>query len=269
MKIAICIKKDLVGNRVLNHLARGLVGHQLLAILCDRVSGAERAATQSTDFVFYERDLVIEHLFPAIDRAEYRPDPQRRMLSFGQLEREYAMEVFDGDDINTGDTFRKLAGFSPDYTVSVRYNYIFREPAIALARRAVLNVHPGLLPGFAGVYPSFRALQQGCAEFGATLHLIEDARIDHGPVLAQCRIPVDAGRSALWHIMEAYHSGADLLLDHLAAVQAGSAPAARAQDTGSRRYFGYPTQDEFHELAARGIHLVDHREYLEWLDDYR
>ncbi len=269
MKIAICIKKDLVGNRVLNRLASGLAGHQILAILCDRVSDAERAATQATDFVFYERDLVIDHLFPAIDRTAYKADPGRRMLSFGQLARQQVLEVFDGGDINSGETFDRLADFAPDYTVSVRYNYIFREPAIRLARCAVLNVHPGLLPGFAGVYPSFRALQQECPEFGATLHLIEDARIDHGPVLARRSMPVDRQRSALWHIIEAYRVGADLLLDYLAAAEDGGAQAGIAQDARERRYFGYPTQEEFHELIARGIRLVDHDEYLEWLDEYR
>jgi phosphoribosylglycinamide formyltransferase-1 len=61
----------------------------------------------------------------------------------------------------------------------------------------ILNIHPGLLPqyggpGMYGMNVHRAVLQAGEAESGATVHLV-DAEYDHGRVLDQLRVPVQAG----------------------------------------------------------------------------
>lgn len=61
----------------------------------------------------------------------------------------------------------------------------------------VLNIHPALLPkhggrGFYGRAVHEAVLASGDTETGATVHLV-DGLYDHGPVLAQARVPVLAG----------------------------------------------------------------------------
>lgn len=61
----------------------------------------------------------------------------------------------------------------------------------------VLNIHPALLPkyggrGFYGRAVHKAVLASGDTETGATVHLV-DQFYDHGPVLAQARVPVLAG----------------------------------------------------------------------------
>ncbi len=53
----------------------------------------------------------------------------------------------------------------------------------------MLNIHPSLLPAFAGLHTHRRALQAGCQAVGATVHFVT-AELDHGPIVMQSVVPV-------------------------------------------------------------------------------
>lgn len=53
----------------------------------------------------------------------------------------------------------------------------------------LLNIHPSLLPSFAGLHTHERAIAAGCRFAGATVHQVT-AELDHGPILAQAVVPV-------------------------------------------------------------------------------
>jgi phosphoribosylglycinamide formyltransferase-1 len=59
----------------------------------------------------------------------------------------------------------------------------------------LVNIHPSLLPAFAGLHTHQRALDAGCQVAGATVHLVT-AELDHGPILAQAVVPVLPGDTA-------------------------------------------------------------------------
>ena len=56
----------------------------------------------------------------------------------------------------------------------------------------LVNIHPSLLPAFAGLHSHRRALQAGCRIAGATVHLVT-AQVDTGLILAQAVVPILAG----------------------------------------------------------------------------
>ncbi|MCL6517418.1 MAG: phosphoribosylglycinamide formyltransferase [Alicyclobacillus sp.] len=56
----------------------------------------------------------------------------------------------------------------------------------------IVNLHPSLLPAFPGRHAVRDALAAGVRETGVTVHLVDEG-IDTGPVIAQWRVPVDAG----------------------------------------------------------------------------
>lgn len=53
----------------------------------------------------------------------------------------------------------------------------------------ILNIHPSLLPAFAGLDAQKQALEYGVKFSGCTVHLV-DEELDHGPVVAQAVVPV-------------------------------------------------------------------------------
>ena len=58
-----------------------------------------------------------------------------------------------------------------------------------------MNIHPSLLPAFAGLHTQQRAIDAGCKVTGATVHLVT-SELDHGPILAQAVVPVLPGDTA-------------------------------------------------------------------------
>ena len=60
--------------------------------------------------------------------------------------------------------------------------------------RAVVNIHPSLLPAFPGLHTHARALDAGVRVHGCTVHLV-DAGVDTGLILAQAGLEVREGES--------------------------------------------------------------------------
>jgi phosphoribosylglycinamide formyltransferase-1 len=61
--------------------------------------------------------------------------------------------------------------------------------------RAVINVHPALLPAFPGLHAVQQALDYGVKVFGVTVHFV-DAGIDTGPVILQRAIELPGAADA-------------------------------------------------------------------------
>lgn len=59
----------------------------------------------------------------------------------------------------------------------------------------LINIHPSLLPAFAGLDTHRRALEAGCKVAGATVHWVTPD-LDHGPIVAQAVVAVQAGDDA-------------------------------------------------------------------------
>ena len=53
----------------------------------------------------------------------------------------------------------------------------------------ILNIHPSLLPSFAGLEAQSQALDHGVRISGCTVHFV-DARLDAGPIIVQAAVPV-------------------------------------------------------------------------------
>ena len=53
----------------------------------------------------------------------------------------------------------------------------------------MLNIHPSLLPAFAGLHTHARALEAGAKLHGCTVHHVTQV-MDEGPIIAQAAVPV-------------------------------------------------------------------------------
>ena len=53
----------------------------------------------------------------------------------------------------------------------------------------MINIHPSLLPAFAGINTHARALEDGVKFAGCTVHFVTP-ELDHGPIIAQATVPV-------------------------------------------------------------------------------
>lgn len=75
--------------------------------------------------------------------------------------------------------------------VALTFDRILPPPLVAAYARRIINVHPALLPAFAGMRGIERTLESGVRIGGATIHEVVDA-VDAGPIIAQAAVDVRA-----------------------------------------------------------------------------
>jgi phosphoribosylglycinamide formyltransferase 1 len=73
------------------------------------------------------------------------------------------------------------------------YMELLSESFLSRFPRAVINVHPSLLPAFPGLGAIEQALAYGVKVFGVTVHFV-DAGVDSGPVIAQQAVELPDAR---------------------------------------------------------------------------
>ena len=265
MKIAICAKRDLVSATALNVLLAGFEGrHSVMIILSDKVNAAERSLPQAQDFVFYERDLAIDLMFSLLDEN----DQHGELLTFEALAKKYDAPLYVLGNINDEKNVELVKTWQPDLLLSIRYNYIFKQAILDSVKRATLNLHPGLLPHYAGMYAPFHALNHGEPSLGCTLHYIDDEAIDAGEIISTAQYSADRGQSVMHHFEQCYRLGMGLILQAVGEFENNVKPASKKQNLDNKKYFSYPTTEEFNEFSDKGGVLITHGELLSALKKY-
>lgn len=85
-----------------------------------------------------------------------------------------------------------VAASAPDWILLAGYMRILTPGFCQRFAGRLLNIHPSLLPLYPGLHTYERALADGCAEHGSTVHFVT-AELDGGPRIAQVRVPIAPG----------------------------------------------------------------------------
>ena len=96
---------------------------------------------------------------------------------------------------------------APDLVLLAGFMRILGDAFVQRYVGRLLNIHPSLLPAFAGLHTHQRALDAGCKLAGATVHLVTPT-LDHGPIIAQAAVPVlpdDTAHSLSARVLAAEH----------------------------------------------------------------
>lgn len=265
VKIILCSKRDLTSVVVLNDLlARlsALPGTSVALWLAERTRTVETAVPELTRMKFLERDLPFRILFPLIDTNPAAGAGS--LLTLDGLLARHALPCRIVTSMKAPETLKGIDDFGPDLILSVRYSFVFRQEIIARPRFGIINVHPGRLPAYAGLYPHFHSMLAGEAAVGCSVHQVDDG-IDSGPLLATGAVPIDPSRSAWRHNLDSHLLGNRLVVDIVRALEAGVAPRAVAQAEPGPIHRTYPTRQEFDRFRDRGLSLIKETEYIDVL----
>jgi methionyl-tRNA formyltransferase len=124
-----------------------------------------------------------------------------------------------------------LAQWAPDVLVVVAYGLLLPPALLGLPRLGAINIHASLLPRWRGAAPIQRAILAGDAETGITIMQIE-AGLDTGAMLAQQRIPIEAGANSQQLHDQLAQLGAELLLATLRLAEDGRLRPKPQSDQG-------------------------------------
>jgi phosphoribosylglycinamide formyltransferase-1 len=84
---------------------------------------------------------------------------------------------------------RMLREAEVELVVLAGFMRVLKEPTLAAFPRRIINIHPSLLPKYAGVEAWKQALAAGEKVTGCTVHFV-DAGVDTGDIIAQREVPI-------------------------------------------------------------------------------
>jgi methionyl-tRNA formyltransferase len=132
----------------------------------------------------------------------------------------------------------ELAAAGAELLLNVHSLYIVPAAVLQVPRFGAYNLHPGLLPHYAGLNAPSWAIYNGEASHGVSVHRM-DPGIDTGAVVFEERFPINAEDTGLSVALRCAQKGVDLILRllHILAENPNTLPLA-PQNASKRRYFG-------------------------------
>ncbi|MFW2404678.1 MAG: methionyl-tRNA formyltransferase [Gammaproteobacteria bacterium] len=156
-----------------------------------------------------------------------RPAGRGRKLGAGPVKQfaiDRGIDVLQPRTLAETDAQEALRALQPDLMVVVAYGLLLPPAVLEIPRAGCINVHASLLPRWRGAAPIQAAILAGDAISGVSIMQME-AGLDTGPVFATRELNIAAAETAdLLHDRLAA-LGAELLLDVLDDVLAGTAVA--------------------------------------------
>ena len=114
-----------------------------------------------------------------LEFAEARGIPTRVVpLEKGDDRNQWNVELAD-----------QVASLNPELVVLAGFMRILGSPFLERFSGRIINVHPALLPSFAGHNGPKDAIEAGVRISGCTVHIVDDG-VDTGPIIAQAAVPV-------------------------------------------------------------------------------
>ena len=113
----------------------------------------------------------------------------KSLLTLDQLVEHYGLSCTIVRGLNDPEVIAAARAFAPDLVLSVRFSFRFQPEFLAPARLGAINVHPGRLPDYAGLYPHFYSMLAGEPSLGCSVHQVDEG-IDSGPLLAAGEVPI-------------------------------------------------------------------------------
>ena len=131
---------------------------------------------------------------------------------------------------------------SPDLIVISCFPWRIPQRICEIAKFGAINMHPSLLPRFRGPDPLFWAFQTGSTEWGVTVHRVCHS-LDAGPIVGQSEFDIQDGMPGDELETLAADRGAELLVNVVKQIGAGSSMAT-PQDDSNASYLGFPENSD-------------------------
>ena len=88
------------------------------------------------------------------------------------------------------DLYQKILFYKPDLIILAGFMSILSEKIVNEFYPNILNIHPSLLPKFAGLNTHSRVLEANEINHGCTVHIVDNG-IDTGPIITQKELLIE------------------------------------------------------------------------------
>ncbi len=214
-----------------------------------------------------EQSLWLEQLFPLFDESH----SEDQFLSFDALSKSSSIEFIAAPNPNSRQILQLMQEDDADLFLSVRYAGLFKDEALAIPKKGIINLHSSILPNYKGLENTMHAILNGAQQIGYSLHWINRPypEVDTGPIIGQSRLNINFGRSLSWNCFQLYPAGSQLIIDAIRAIKTNqlNANLLPPQPKGGT-YFSAPTNENYAQLEKMGMPIFDTEELTQLVRKY-
>ena len=167
-----------------------------------------------------------EHEILAVVTQPDRPQGRGGKLSVSPVKAAalaLGLPLLQPEKVRTKDFVQTVRDLAPEIIVVAAFGQIIPQRMLDIPPRGCINVHGSLLPRWRGAAPMQYALMAGDAETGVTTMMM-DAGLDTGDILQQASLDLKPIADLGELETKLAEIGADLLMQTLAAIEAGACP---------------------------------------------
>lgn len=253
MRILLLGHREIASNLGISLLVQGLREFDLRIAL----SGMGEFAPGGLPPMLAELEQVEQSMCDALDSGHYSLAASRiGLYGFRDLEKQVRKPIDILAKPNSPGGLQRVRDWAPDLVLSLRYRKILHEEFLGIPRLGVLNLHSGLLPEFRGVMATFHSMLSGSDQIGATLHRIDDRRIDSGEIVGTFPMAVRPGESYLMNVLRLYPSSVPAMVSAASDLLAGKALITKEQPP-TNSYYSAPTRQQCQAFTDAGFRLCD------------
>ena len=120
-------------------------------------------------------------------------NPHAEGLQFAQ-QHGIATAILNHKEFSNRETFDQaliqlIDQFKADVVALAGFMRILTNDFVEYFKGRLVNIHPSLLPNFAGLHTHQRAIEAGVSEHGATVHFVI-TEVDAGQIILQAKVPI-------------------------------------------------------------------------------
>lgn len=149
--------------------------------------------------------------------------------------------VYQPTSMKDGEALRIFEAVRPDAAVVIAYGRILPKALLDVPKYGCINVHASLLPKYRGAAPIQWSVIDGEPTTGVTTQQM-DVGLDTGDMLLKCETPIGADETAGELHDRLSQMGASLIVETLAALEAGTLTPEK-QDDARSCYAGMLTKE--------------------------
>jgi methionyl-tRNA formyltransferase len=171
-----------------------------------------------------ERIIQAGHRVAAVFTQPDRPKGRGGELAASPVKetaQRLGLPTHQPERIRKPEPVEQLKQLQPDAMVVVGYGQIIPQSIIDIPRHGIINVHASLLPKYRGAAPIQWAIANGESITGVTTMRI-DAGLDTGDMLLKWETAIGPEENAVELGQRMAQAGADLLVQTLAGIDAGT-----------------------------------------------
>ena len=180
------------------------------------------------DFAEASLKKLIDERFEIVGVFTQPDKPQNRGMKLVPppvkvLAQSVGLPVFQPEKMRTGEAMDILRELKPDILAVVAYGKILPAEMLALPRFGAVNVHGSLLPKYRGAAPIQWAVLNGDETTGVSTMFLSEG-MDEGDVIFSRETAIGEQETAGELFDRLAAMGAELLVETLRAIEAGTAP---------------------------------------------